>query len=163
MHNICQRRKQYLLPQTNFLRNSFSFDSQSPHLCPFQYLKSNLKSQMPPIWFPHIFFQSPLFEVFKIQVPVFSKKRGGGTLCRGKRGFLPFRFFFQNLAQSGLLKYIGMPLKKNKDKSYEMLLSSCRDRKDIDRQTDRQIDRHTDRLTMLITQNFNLVGLIKIA
>ena len=59
--------------------------------------------------------------------------------------------YFLNLAQSGFLKYVDMPLQANRDKPYEVFLIYCQDKTirytgtQTDRQTDKQTDRQTDR------------------
>ena len=51
--------------------------------------------------------------------------------------------YFRNLAQSGFLKYVDMPLQANRDKPYEVFLIYCQEK--TDRYTDTQADRQTDR------------------
>ena len=166
MHNICQRMQQYLL-------------LQPVPILSFSITRFNLKS-----WAPHI-FQKPLphqvyLHLKKISGPSLLKLLGSPLLKGGHKmqsqgqnmgGGLPIsqkQLFFQNLAQSGFLKYIDKPLGKyniNIDKSYEVFLIYCQHKTDryTDRQTSRKKDRHTGRLKSLIAQNFNLVGLIRIA
>ena len=69
--------------------------------------------------------------------------------------------YFLNLAQSGFLKYVDMPLQENRDKSYEVFSTYCQGK--TDRYTDRLTGIDTERLTSLIAQNFNVVGLVRIA
>ena len=64
-------------------------------------------------------------------------------------------YFFQNLAQSGFLKYISMPLQETRDKSYEVFLSYCQEKTEIDIQAEASLNRTLTQINAILIRPTN--------